>query len=187
MYKLKLIATVGCVAVAAVTAGVAVAANSAASPKNVNVKQKAGVKMVPNRYIQDRLRFDKDVYTVRSGGTVTFVFTVDDEGPHTLTVLAKKDVPTTAQKAFNCAPCNRMTEAHGADPNNSDVPPKFPFVENGTGQATPPNIDRPGDSLLTGEKKNSRVTAKVTAKAGRTLSFICLVHPWMQARLKVVK
>jgi hypothetical protein len=31
------------------------------------------------------------------------------------------------------------------------------------------------------------VTLPVTAKAGTTLTFLCAIHPWMQAKLKVVK
>jgi hypothetical protein len=29
------------------------------------------------------------------------------------------------------------------------------------------------------------VSVKVTAKKGSTLHFLCLVHPWMQATVKV--
>ena len=104
-------------------------------------------KFKPNRYIQDGLRWDKDVYTVKSGGTLHVVNDDGSEGPHTFTVVAKKDVPKTAKQVFNCKICNKLAKAHGADPN-SDAPPKFPFLENGVGQHTPPNVDRPGDSGL---------------------------------------
>ena len=49
--------------------------------------------MVVNRYIQDNLRWDKDVYKVPSGGTIHVVNLVADEGPHTFTIVAKKDAP----------------------------------------------------------------------------------------------
>jgi plastocyanin len=165
--------------------GVAVAANTAAVPKTLTIKQSTSFKFVPNRFIQDGLRWNKDSYTVKSGGTITVVNNVADEGPHTFTVLKKKDIPKTAGTLFNCKACNAMAQAHGADPN-SDAPPKFPFVENGVGQATPPNVDRPGDSGVTGTgKKGEKVSFKVTAKKGTTLNFICLFHPWMQAKVVV--
>jgi plastocyanin len=161
--------------------GVAVAANSAAVPKTVTIKQKGGVKFKANRYVQDMLRWDRDVYTVKSGGTVNVVNTVADEGPHTLSVVKKKDLP----KSFNCKICEQLGQAHGAEPE-SDAPPKFQFLENGVGQATAPNLDRPGDSGLTGEgKKGEKISFKVTAKKGSQLYFMCLIHPWMQAKIQV--
>jgi hypothetical protein len=166
--------------------GVALAAKSAPAPKKVTVKQKAGIKFKPNRYIQDEMRFAKDVYTVRTGGAVTLLLNQAQEGAHTLSVVRKKDLPSTAKQLNNCKICEKLGEAHGADPN-SDAPPKFQYVENGVGQNTPSNLDRPGDSGVTGENKGDKITFKVTAKAGKTLRFMCLLHPWMQARLKVVK
>jgi hypothetical protein len=166
--------------------GVAVAANTGSVPKRVTVKQSTSLKFVPNRYIQDGLRFNKDVYKVKSGGHVNFVFSVTDEGPHTLTIVRPQDLPKTGAQVNQCKICEKLGQAHGADPN-SEAPPKFPFLENGVGQTTPPNVDRPGDSALSGPNKGDKVTLKVTAKAGKTLHFMCLIHPWMQAKLKVVK
>ena len=148
--------------------GGALAAKSAPAPKKVTVKQKAGIKVKPNRYIQDEMRFAKDLYTVRTGGTVTLVLNQPQEGPHTFSVVRKKDLPKTGKQVSNCKICEKLGEAHGADPN-SDAPPKFQYVENGVGQNTPSNLDRPGDSGLTGENKGDKVTFKVTAKAGKTL------------------
>jgi hypothetical protein len=180
MFHRKLLATLAGVGVVGM-AGAAVAANSAVAPSKVTIKQKQGFVFKPNRYIQDELRWDKDVYRVKSGGTVHVVNTAADEGPHTFTVVQKKDLP----KSFNCPNCDKLTKAHGADPN-SDAPPKFNFLENGVGQNTPPNVDRPGDSGITGEgKKGESIDLKVTAKAGTTLYFMCLIHPWMQAKLQV--
>lgn len=161
--------------------GVAVAANTAAVPKSITIKQKTSVKFVPNRYVQDGLRWNQDVYKVKSGGTITVVNTVADEGPHTFTVVRKKDLPTS----FRCPVCDKLAQAHGADPN-SEAPPKFQYLENGVGQDTPPNVDRPGDSGVTGAgKKGEKISFKVTAKKGKELYFMCLIHPWMQAKVLV--
>jgi hypothetical protein len=174
-----------CLAVAVGVSGVAVAANSAAVSKKVTIRAVQTLKVVPNRYVQDGLRWNKDVYTVKSGGTLTVVNDAADEGPHTLTVVKKKDLPRTAKAVFNCALCNKLIKAHGADPN-TEAPPKFQYLENGVGQNTPPKLDRAGDSGVTGPgKKGEHIAFKVTAKKGTQLYFMCIIHPWMQGKIQV--
>ena len=82
--------------------------------------------------------------------------TAPQEGPHTFTVVARKDLPKTANQAFNCAICNKLAIAHGADPN-SEAPPTFLFLENGVGQNTPPQLDRAGDSAFLPPQKGASV------------------------------
>jgi uncharacterized cupredoxin-like copper-binding protein len=179
----KLVAGAVAISMTLAASGVAVAAGKA--PKRATIKVSQKLKMKPNRYVQDGLRWNKDVYRVRSGGTLHIVNTVATEGPHTFTVVKKKDLPRNAKQLNNCKICNTLTQAHGADPN-SDAPPQFPFLENGVGQATPPNVDRPGDSGVTGPgNKGESIDLTVTAKKGSTLYFMCLVHPWMEAKVKV--
>jgi uncharacterized cupredoxin-like copper-binding protein len=181
----KLAAGVAGLCLAVGVSGVAVAANSAAVPKKITVKQKGGLEMKPNRYIKDLLRWDKDAYQVKSGGTIHVVNSVADEGPHTFTVVKEKDLPKTAAQMQKCKICKTLGQAHGADPN-SNAPPKFQYLENGVGQATPPNVDKPGDSGVTGSgKKGESIDFTVTAKKGTTLYFMCLIHPWMQGKVAV--
>ena len=98
---------------------------------------------------------------------------------------AKKDEPRTASQLFRCQICEKLAKAHGADPS-SNAPPKFPFLENGVGQAKPPSVNQPGDSGVTGKgKKGESIDLKVTAPAGTKLNFMCLIHPWMQAEVDV--
>ena len=92
-----------------------------------------------------------------SGGTLHIVNVAADEGPHTFTVVAKKDEPRTATQLFRCQICEKLGKAHGADPN-SNAPPKFPFLENGVGQATPPSVNQPGDSGITGKGIKGKLT-----------------------------
>lgn len=182
MFNRKVAAAAVGLCLAVGVSGVAVAANTSAVPKSITIKQKGGAKMVPNRYVQDMLRWDKDVYKVKSGGTVTVVNTVP-EGPHTFTVVNRKDLP----KTLNCKICNTLAAAHGADPN-SDAPPKYMYLENGSGRDpdVPPLLDRPGDSGVTGSgQKGEKITFTVGAKKGTQLYFMCLIHPWMQAKLQV--
>lgn len=187
MTRSRFIAGGAVLAVAAGGAGVGVAnaaKTAAAAPKKAIIKESTSFKFKPNRYVIDGLRWKKDTYTVAHGGKVVLVWNVTNEGPHTFTVVKKKDLPKTAKQLNNCKICAKLGKAHGADPN-SQAPPKFNFLENGKGQNTPPNVDRPGDSALTGAKPGSKVTLKVTAKAGTVLHFLCLIHPQMQATLKV--
>jgi len=156
------------------------AAETAAAPKQAVVKQTTGFEFKKNRYIKDKLRFNKDTYKVQSGGTLKLVMTVPDEGPHTVSVVKKKDLPTS----FNCPACDELGKAHGADPNGNK-PPKFPFVEDGKGQKKAADFNKPGDSMLSGDNKGDAVTVDVTAPAGKTLHFVCIIHPWMQAKLVV--
>jgi hypothetical protein len=185
MKRCKVIIGVAGLSLAVGMAGSAGVASAAVTPKTATVRAVTSVKFKANRYIQDGLRWDKDVYRVRSGGTVTVINSAADEGPHTLTVVKPTDVPKTAAQVFNCKICNVLGAAHGADPE-SNAPPKFAYLENGVGQATAPDVDRPGDSGVTGPgRKGEKITLKITAKKGAKLRFICLIHPWMQARLDV--
>jgi hypothetical protein len=172
-------------AVAFVVAGSAAAGRGGAKAvttiKAVAPPPKFGI----NRFIESTLRWDKDVYSVPSGSTLHIVNNAADEGPHTFTVLAKKDEPKTLRQIFQCKICEKLGKAHGADPN-SNAPPKFQYLENGVGGSKPPLVDRPGDSGVTGRgKKGESIDLKVTAPAGTKLYFICLIHPWMQAELDV--
>ena len=165
-------------------AGVATGATPA--PTKTTIQQSSSLSFVPNRYIKDGLRWNRDVYRVRSGGTLHLVNSVINEGPHTFTVVKRTDLPRTAAQINRCKICEKLGQAHGADPN-SDAPPKFVFLENGVGSQASPSVDRPGDSALIGpgEKKGESVDVKVSAKKGTTLNFMCIIHPWMQATVRV--
>jgi hypothetical protein len=189
MTKRKIVAgTAGLALMAAGgVAAVSASGNGPAESSATNlavVKQKFSLQMEPNRYIKDTLRFNKDVYRVNSGGTLRVVNNKPQEGPHTVSIVKKRDLPKTAQQAFNCKVCNAIFKAHGADPND-EGPPKFAFVENGKGQNDPANFNKPGDSGVTGPRKGNSFEVPVTAAAGSTRYLLCAIHPWMQAKLKV--
>jgi hypothetical protein len=175
------------VAVLLLSLGVVTGAGAASKkpPKRATIKVTHHIKVKPNRWVQDGLRWNKDVYRVRSGGTLHVVNTAADEGPHTFTVVRRKDLPRTAKQVLNCKICETLGAAHGAPPNG-EGPPKFQYLENGVGQNTPPDVDRPGDSGVTGPgQEGESIDLKVTAKPGKTLRFMCLIHPWMQAKVLV--
>ena len=179
-------AVAGLVGVAVAVGATGVAAGAGGAPKRATIKAVSSAPKVKiNRWIQDNLRWDRDVYRVKSGGTLHIVNNAAQEGPHTFTVLKKRDIPKTAKQIFTCKICEKLAMAHGANPESNE-PPKFQYLENGVGQNTPPNVDRPGDSGVTGAgKKGESIDLTVTAPAGTELYFMCLIHPWMQAEVKV--
>lgn len=181
----KLVAAVG-VAGAVAAGGSAVALAAGSAPKHATINAVTSTKVVVNRYIQDGTRWQKDVYDVKSGGTITIVNLAASDGPHTFSVVKKSQLPRSVSQIENCAICRTLAVEHGANPN-SNAPPTFTYVENGVGTNTRPNVDRPGDSAFIGGTQKASVTLKVTAKPGTTLYFMCAIHPWMQAKLIVQK
>src|SRR3954465_9188367 len=121
MTSRKLAAAAAAVAVSLGATGAAVAAVGKA-PARTTIKVSQKIKVKPNRYIQDGLRWNRDVYKVRHGGTLHVVNTAAGGGPHTFTVVKKSDLPRTAAAIFSCKVCEKLGQAHGADPN-SEAPP----------------------------------------------------------------
>jgi hypothetical protein len=169
--------------------GAALAAGNKQGPApthaNVNAVQKVQFKI--NRYVKDALRWQKDTYQIKSGGTLTIVNKAHD-GPHTFSIVAKKDLPKTVKQINECSICQTIAVAHGVDPNvESDAPPPFLYTDDGVGVVSPgtANFDRPGDSVFVGPNVGDKGTAKITAKKGTKLFFMCAIHPWMQAKVIV--
>ena len=184
MMQRKLLPVVATLGLAVGFSAVAMASGNA--PKHTTINAVTSVKVKINRYIQDGTRWQKDVYDVKSGGTITIVNLAASDGPHTFSVVKKSDLPRTAQQINNCKICLKIAQEHGANPQ-SQAPPRFLFVENGTGTNTAPNVDQPGDSAFIAPAQHAKVTLTVTAKPGTTLYFMCAIHPWMQAKLIVEK
>lgn len=116
---------------------------------------------------------------VKSGSTVRWVNTGRDE-PHTASIASWADVPKTIDELFGCFRpdrfCGRTLAAH--DPGNDGRPPFHSVVNAGK-----PGVNMPGDSRLI--LPGQAVTATVTARPGTLLHYICAIHPWMQAKLRV--
>ena len=185
MTQRKLLAGLTTIGLVVGGGAVAAAATGAASG-HATINAVTSVKVKINRYIQDGTRWQNDVYTVRSGGSISIVNLAASDGPHTFSVVKKSELPKTVAQVNNCKVCLTIAKEHGANPN-SETAPKFPFVENGTGSAQPANVDQVGDSAFIPPKQGAKVTLKVTAKPGTTLYFMCAIHPWMQAKLVVGK
>ncbi len=184
MSQRKLLAGVVTLGLLGVGGASALAAGSA--PKHATINAVTSVKFKINRYVQDGTRWQNDVYKVKSGGTISIVNLAASDGPHTFSVVNKGDLPRTTNQINRCKICRTIATEFGANPQ-SNAPPKFLFVNNGTGTNTAPNIDGPGDMAFIAPTQKAKVTLKVTAKPGTTLYFMCAVHPWMQAKLVVQK
>jgi hypothetical protein len=127
------------------------------------------------RFKPGTLRIDKgEQLTFRQGPVVPDVFPPD---PHTLSIVNRGDVPRTIEEVLTCPACGPFFEAH--DPGNDQEPP-FNYVVN----AGKPGLNQPGDSLLI-DAEQPVTRARVTAAPGTTLHFICVIHPWMQGKLRV--
>lgn len=181
----KLLAAGAALAIAATGAVTAFAATAAPSRVTISTPSSSGYKI--NRAAVFGLRWNKDVYTIKSGGTLRFKNLISD--PHTFSVLKKSQLPRTTKQINQCgamppalpkyAPCRALVVAHA--PTGQGIP-QNPVVNKGK-----PGIDVPGDSVFIPPKGGPQPSVKVTAKPGTVLYFVCLIHPWMQAKLVVVK
>src|SRR5215208_61508 len=91
-------------------AGAAVAAKSGPPPKRATVNAVSKVTYKVNRFVKDGLRWQKDTYQVRSGGTL-HVVNKAQSGPHTLSIVKKSDLPRTTKQMNECKVCQDIAAA----------------------------------------------------------------------------
>lgn len=164
------------IAASACSAIAAVPATAATAPRQATLTAVGGVEFVPNRHIEDNMRFNKDRVVIRSGGTLTVRNRTSE--PHTISLVKRSDQPRTFRQMEACFEggiCAELSAAHGV--TSPEAEPTVPLVDVG---AT--GFDRAGDSSLFMEDP---LRLKVTAAAGKNLFYICLIHPWMQGRIAV--
>jgi plastocyanin len=173
---------------AAVAMLAAVVANSAlASDQAKGLTIKAtdkGMTYKLNRSVTDNMYFTPGTASVKSGRTLTFEYDgrPGDE-PHTISVVAKKDLPKTAAQMDDCRICNSFAAGHLKNPKAPPGPTND--IAHWTVDKGQPGLDGPGDSIAIEGARHKTISIKVTAPAGTTLYFICAVHPWMQGKIKV--
>lgn len=147
---------------------------SAATPKKNTITAVGGMKVKANAYVSDAQYWDADRYDIKSGATVTLRDKSTAGHPHTLSLIKK--LPKTPAQIMGCDACGPLMAAHEANEETGEVGKTL--VEAG-GEG----FDAAGDSIYLPPK--GKVTFKVTAKKGSTLNFVCAVHPWMLAKIKV--
>jgi hypothetical protein len=179
------------VAVAVVAAAVAVPAFAATTPRTVTETTVGGAKFVPNRMFADTMHFKKGTIAIKSGGTLNIN---DKTGEvHTFSLVKKSEVPRNARQADNCfskGVCGKLAVDHGAvnPETGEEQEPTTPLVN--VGKA---GFNQPGDSVVlppaggasAAKARASRTSLKITAAKGKTLYFICAIHPWMQGKINV--
>jgi hypothetical protein len=112
-------------------------------------------------------------------------------GPHTFSLARKSTFPKTNKQIKACGRdfegiCGAIAfDWHKLDPQTEQVG-ENPVEVGKQGWNREGNLKRKGDSWVS-ERKNQSFKRKVTAKPGKTLHFICAVHPFMQGKIKVVK
>ncbi len=151
------IAAVAALGVFAIAAGPA----SAAAPKKNTITAIGGMK-------------------VKSGDTVTLRDKSTEGQPHTLSLIKK--LPKTPAQIMGCDACGPLMAAHEANMETGEVGKEL-VEAGGDGFDTGGDKTTAGDSIFLPAK--GKVTFKVTAKKGATLSFVCALHPWMLGTIKV--
>jgi hypothetical protein len=170
----KIVAAVAAVAALGASALVIGPAGAQAPAKQLRIV--GGVTLKPGKSITDDQRFAARNLEVRSGQTVRLRNRAKTEDPHTLSVVRRRDLPRTAATAFNCEACGPFFGAHQVNEETGDV--GVPVVNVGD-----EGFDQPGDSIFFGPGETVRFD--VTAERGRTLYYLCAVHPWMQGKFRV--
>lgn len=156
--------------VATLLVGVGVA-NSA----DGDVRTRGDNRLVPNALIQSTLKFAPGHVVARSGETLTWVHADKTTEPHTITIVNPEERPQTVDEVFapDCPSCEAAAAGHFS------VAPPAEFVDaDGDG-----GLNTPGDSLWL--PPGGQVSGNVTAEAGETLSYMCIIHPWMQGSISV--
>jgi plastocyanin len=167
---------------ALIVAAMAGPASAAVAPA-ATVEVRGGDILQPGQFIKNNFRFVPRNITVNSGDVVRWVDRDRSaDAPHTVTIARRSDLPQTIAQLDACyAPggfCIETIEAH--DPGLDEQPP-FNFRVNRGG----PGLDRRGDSLLFAGPFDQAIRGRVTAAAGRTLYYLCVIHPWMQGSITV--
>jgi plastocyanin len=175
-----------CLVAASVWATFALGSPGATHANGVAILAKdTGIKIVPNKYIQDNMFFSPGTVTVKSGDSITFKYgDTKSMEPHTLTIVNKADLPTNGEEAENCKVCQKLATPHLKNPK---APPEQnnPIVH-WTLNKGQPGLDTVGDSVAIQQPgPHKSITIDVSAPAGTTLYYLCAVHPWMQGKIVV--
>jgi hypothetical protein len=142
-----------------------------------NVRTVGGPEFSPNEYIRDTLRFAPGHIVVRRNARVTWIDRDEAPEPHTITIVNRRNMPGSVEELFECEICS-LANAHLEDPENPESDIARMRVNRGA-----PGLNQEGDSLVLAP--GGRIAARVTAAVGRTISYLCAIHPWMQGTITV--
>jgi plastocyanin len=147
---------------------------AASGATDKTVRTQGDESFVPNSKIMATLKFTPGHVVVNSGDTLTLEHADKSDEPHTLTIVDADEVPTTIEEVFECPVCQEAFGTFTGEPTTS-------LFLNAPG--TGPGIDGRLDTLFV--LPGGSASAQVTAPAGTTLPYLCIIHPWMQGEIVV--
>ena len=167
MHHRKLVAGLATLSLVAGGTGVALAAGK--PPRRADVVAVSTTKVKINRYIQDGLRWNKDVYTVRSGGTLHVVNNAGGRRAAHVHGRQEADLPKTPRAIFNCSGLQQARAGPRRRPEqrgSAEVPVPRERRRLGDRRRT---STAPATRASSTPEKGASVDLKVTAKKGTTL------------------
>jgi len=133
-----------------------------------------------NSKIFSNLRFSPGRTVVRSGDELTLSHADDTAEPHTLTIVNASELPTATEDVFGCGEpgtiCDETFTTVGPQITDESAA-QFINVAGGSG------LDGRLDTLYL--PPDTSISVAVTAPAGTTLSYMCVIHAWMQGTITV--
>jgi hypothetical protein len=173
--------------VAIVALGVAVAGGSATAGT-----QKAEDAAVVKMEKQGRELFFTYPKTVEQGRNLKIKNNSDPRkvGPHTFSLVQRSTFPRTNDEIKDCARkfkkiCGAIVKWHQVDLQTGQIG-RNPAEAGKNGWDEQGNLKHRGDSWVS-EREGQVFKEKVKADVGKTLHFICAVHPEMQGKIRVVE
>jgi hypothetical protein len=167
-------------------------ATQASSPEKATAKRADNVSQVVARIDASgsklRLVFSGD-HTVGRGDLLRFKSLSNPRavGPHSFTFVRPNLRPDTKSERKNCFTpghiCLKAAGWHGVHDQNDPI--RVNPVETGRlGFDWEGNLGRKGDSWIA-LRRNAQITRVVSAPAGTTLHFMCIIHPNMHFDIHV--
>jgi plastocyanin len=135
--------------------------------------------------VHGKLKYVASNTTIASGGTLT-VRNGTNFG-HTLSLVRQSLVPSTKRQRQKCFTPNHICFAvakwHGVNPNGNGPPTINPATAGRPGWDTEGGLHKKGDSIF--YSRRGPAPQVVSAPAGTTLHFMCVIHPWMHGTITV--
>jgi hypothetical protein len=142
-------------------------------------------------------RKNKDLFfegpaTVAAGADLKIINNTNPRavGPHTFSLVRKKDLPTSKNQIKACGKklkgiCGAIVRWHDVNLDTGEVG-ENPVEVGKNGWDQKGSEKRKGDSVVLDRGRGQKFKAPVTAPVGKTLYYICAVHPFMQGKIEVV-
>jgi hypothetical protein len=123
--------------------------------------------------------FEASSKAITAGGALTIDDHTGGLGDHTFSLVKKSQLPTTKTAQRSCTHKGHICRA---------ISKKWTNDDDTLSAAGAPGWDKLGDTKHEGDSHQfhgNQLTSVVSAQPGKTLYFMCAVHPFMQGKLKV--